>query len=98
MTAKSKELKGWYLSNVLLGAIFVVLNLACYYDNSVPTVIYWSQLWLTFYNAEALRTIGDLGRMVPNFSFYLFWILMIVNAYFFLKLKKHKSNTETTKS
>ena len=97
MTAKSKVFEEWYLANVLLGAIFVILNLACYYDSIVPTVIYWSPLWLTFYNAELLRTFGDFGRMVPNFSFYLFWVLMAVNAYFFLKLKRQDA-TKFTKN
>ena len=48
MTAKSKVFEEWYLANVLLGAIFVILNLACYYDSIVPTVIYWKSSVVNF--------------------------------------------------
>ena len=77
--------------NVVLGLLFVVANFVFdYFANAPYHHALWSPLWLTFYNYQAAATIGDIGVQEPNFSFYFFWILMIVNIYFILRLQKKK--------
>jgi hypothetical protein len=82
-----RQVKLMLLANILLGTAFLVVNLVYAYAASVrPTMILWSPLWLTFYNAEAAARIGDLGAQRPNFGFYLFWALLLINVYFLIKL------------
>lgn len=96
MVAMSKQFKLMLFVNIILGLLFVAVNLIfVYFINLRPTVVYWNPLWLTFYNPEALRTIGDLGSQQPNFSFYFFWVLMIVNVYFIYILQKSEETKHT---
>ena len=90
-----KQYKLMILVNVLLGFLFIAVNLIYYYFGSIrPTIILWSPFWLTFYNPQAAATIGDLGAQEPNFSFYFFWVLMIVNVYFIYLLQKSKETKQ----
>ena len=88
-----RPVKFMILVNVLLGISFIVSNLFYAYFASIrPTDILWSPLWLTFYNAQAAATIGDVGHPEPNFGFYFFWALMLVNVYFLIALGRQKNN------
>lgn len=85
----TRQLKLMILANILLGISFVAANFVYLYFASLrPTTIVWSPLWLTYYNPHATVTIGDLGSPEPNFSFYFFWALLLVNIYFLIKLEK----------
>jgi hypothetical protein len=90
-----KQFKLMILVNVFLSLLFVSFNfiyssLATGGHNAV-----WSPLWLTFYNALAAATFGDLGLREPNFSFYFFWISTITNVYFIFRLKEAKKQGGT---
>jgi hypothetical protein len=88
----STQVKQMILVNVLLGILFVVCNLIYAYFGSIkPTDILWSPLWLTFYNSHAAAIIGDLGVPEPNFSFYFFWALLLINVYFLIRLSKKRT-------
>jgi hypothetical protein len=78
------------LVNILLGLLFLVLNYVYYYfaNRFEGLGALWSPLWLTFYNFKAAAIVGDVGAQEPNFSFYFFWVLMIVNVYFIYKLQR----------
>ncbi len=79
------------LVDILLVFLFVVSNLIYLYFGSLrPTDILWSPLYLTFYNSQAAATIGDVGAQEPNFSFYFFWALLLVNVYFLIVLGKKR--------
>ena len=81
--------------NVLLAILFAVCNLIyVYFGSRFPTNILWSPLWLTYYNAQEAAQLGHtLGVQEPNFGFYFFWILMVVNIYFLFRLQK-SANTK----
>jgi len=86
----SEQFKLMILVNILLGLLFLVLNYVYYYfaNRFEGLGALWSPLWLTFYNFKAAATIGDFGSQEPNFSFYFFWVLMIVNVYFIYRLQR----------
>ncbi len=74
--------------NILLGLLFIAFN---FIYSSLATGDHralWSPLWLTFYNT---RAIGDIGAEYPNFAFYFFWVLMIVNVYFISRLRSSET-------
>jgi hypothetical protein len=80
--------------NVILGLIFIAINLIINYFGSIrPTDILWSPLWLTFYNA---RIEDSLGALEPNFIFYFFWVPIIVNVYFIYLLQKSNKTNPTS--
>ena len=86
------EIKLMILVNSILGLSFVGANLIYDYFGNMPSHhTLWSPIWLTFYNTQALATIGDVGAQVPNFSFYFFWVLLFINIYFLLRLGRKKS-------
>ena len=86
------QFKLMILVDVLLGFLFVVCNLIYLYFGSLrPTDILWSPLFLTFYNSQAAATIGDVGAREPNFSFYFFWVLLLVNVYFLIVLSRKRA-------
>ena len=76
------------LANGLLGIAFAAANLIyAHFGNTSPHETTWTPLWLTFFNAEYVKTIGpDFGLTVPNFSFYFFLALLLVNVFFLIKL------------
>jgi hypothetical protein len=81
--------------NVLLGFFFVVFNLIYDYFGNMPSHhALWSPLWLTFYNYRAAAEIGDIGAQEPNFSFYFFWALLLVNVYFIVRLQRSKETKQ----
>ncbi len=85
------QVKMMILVDILLVFLFVVSNLIYLYFGSLrPTDILWSPLYLTFYNSQAAATIGDVGAQEPNFSFYFFWALLLVNVYFLIVLGKKR--------
>jgi hypothetical protein len=82
-----KEARRMILVNAVLGTSFGIANLIyAYFGNTSPHQTLWSPLWLTFHNAQAAATIGDIGAQTPNFSFYFFWALLLINVYFLFKL------------
>ena len=88
-----KQYKLMIFANILLGLLFLVVNYIYYYfaTNFEGHGVLWSPLWLTYYNFR----IESLGSPEPNFSFYFFWILMIVNVYFIYSLQKSKETKQT---
>jgi hypothetical protein len=89
----SRQLMLMILANIFLSLLFVAFNFI--YSSLATGVHYavWSPLWLTFYNAQAAATIGDLGLREPNFSFYFFWVSTIVNVYFLYRLQRSKETS-----
>ncbi len=84
----SKQLKLMILVNIILALVYVSLNLAYYfYGYRVGHAVQWTPLWLRFYNYQSLT---DIGIQIPNFTFYLFWIVIAVNLYFIIKLERSK--------
>jgi len=80
------------LVNVLLGFLFIIANLVYdYFGNAPSHHAVWSPLWLTFYNYQV---VGDVGAQEPNFSFYFFWTLLLVNVYFLFRLQKISNNSD----
>jgi hypothetical protein len=92
----SRQFKLMILVNALLGFLFIAMNLIYVFGRGRPSDILWSPLWLTFYDSQALRTIGDLGLQIPNFSFYFFWISIIINVYFLYRLQRSKETKQNT--
>lgn len=90
--AMPKQFKLMIFVNALLGLLFVAFN---FLYSSLATGDHralWSPLSLTFYN---VHSIGDIGLSYPNFAFYFFWILMIINLYFIFKLQQSKETKQT---
>jgi hypothetical protein len=80
-----KQFKLMIFVNLLLGLFFAISNLIYDYFGNMPSHdTLWSPLWLTFYNSIE----KGIGAQEPNFSFYFFWVLMIVNVYFIYKLQR----------
>ena len=89
-----KQYKLMIFVNILLGLLFLVVNYVYYYFARFDGHgILWSPLWLTFYNFSPI--VDDVGAQEPNFSFYFFWILMVVNVYFIYLLQKSKEPKPT---
>ncbi len=83
-----KQFKFMILVNALIGFFFIVSNFAYdYFGNMVPHHTLWSPLWLTWYNYQIP---DDVGAQQPNFSFYFFWVLLLVNVYFIVRLQKNR--------
>jgi hypothetical protein len=82
-----KQFKLMILVNILLSLLFIAFNFM--YNSLVTGDIraIWSPLSITFYN---VRSFGDVGLAYPNFAFYFFLVLMIVNVYFILRLQRSK--------
>jgi hypothetical protein len=76
-----KQFKILILVNVLLGFLFVACNLAYVFSGKD---VYWSTLWLRSYTPGIL----DLGTILPNFGFYLFWVLLAVNGFFLYRIRQ----------
>jgi hypothetical protein len=82
-----KLVRKMIIADVLLGIIFIVINLTYAYFGIKPMHnVVWSPLWLTFYNISPAA--DDVGSMEPNFSFYYFWLILAINIYFLIKLNK----------
>jgi hypothetical protein len=75
------QLKTMLLVNAFLGLLFVACNLAYVFSGKD---VYWSPLWLTSYTPG----IFDLGTILPNFSFYLFWVLLAFNGFFLYRVRQ----------
>ncbi len=75
------QLKYILAINALLGFLFVACNLTYVFSGKD---VYWSPLWLTSYT----RSVIDLGTVLPNFSFYLFWVLLAVNGFFIYRVRQ----------
>jgi hypothetical protein len=84
------------LVNVVLGLLYVVLNMAYYlYGYSEGYAVQWTPLWLWFYNYQYSVTMQpDFGITIPNFSFYLFWIAIAVNLCFVVILGRNKASVD----
>jgi hypothetical protein len=93
-----KQYKLMIFVNSLLGFFFVVSNLVYDYFGNMPSHhTLWSPLWLTFYNyVFAEQFGGDAGSQEPNFSFYFFWALLLVNVYFIFRLQRSKETKQTS--
>ena len=88
-----KEIKLMIAANAVLGALFLLCTFIYAYFASIrPTTVVWGPCTLTFYNPEAAATIGDVGSTEPNFSFIIFWALLLINVYFLIKLSRAKSH------
>ena len=88
------QYKTMILFNVLLGFLFVVSNLIYDYFGNMPSHhAFWSPLWLTFQNYSPMA--DDVGAQEPNFSFYFFWVLLIVNVVFLIRLQRSKETKQT---
>jgi hypothetical protein len=88
-----KEFKLMILVDVLLGFFFIVSNLIYDYFGNMPSHnALWSPLWLTFYNYNPIT--DDVGVREPNFSFYFFWALLLVNVYFIIRLQRSKDTKQ----
>ncbi len=88
----SKQLKLMILVNIILALICVVLNWAYYlYGYQPGHAVQWTPLWLRFYNYQSLT---DIGVQIPNFTFYLFWVVIAVNLYFIIKLTRSKEKSK----
>jgi membrane protein implicated in regulation of membrane protease activity len=91
MIAMPKQFKIMIFVNGLLGFFFVVSNLVYDYFGNMPSHhALWSPLSITFYN----YTFPSIGAVEPNFSFYFFWVLMIVNVYFIYRLQRSKETKQ----
>jgi hypothetical protein len=85
----SGQFKIMLLVNVSLGVAFLATNLLYdYFGNKGVGAVSWSPLTLTFYNDQLAMTMGDVGFPIFNFSFYFFWVVLIVNIIFLFKLDK----------
>jgi hypothetical protein len=81
------QIKYMLAVNAVFAVAFIVANLFyVYFSGLHPTTIIWSPLQLTWYNPQAAATIGDVGSAEPNFSFYFFWALLLINGCFLIKL------------
>jgi hypothetical protein len=87
-----KQFKLMIFIDGLLGNLFVVFNFLYSSLANGDHRALWSPLSLTFYN---VHSIGDVGLSYPNFAFYFFWILMIVNLYFIFKLQQSKETKQS---
>jgi hypothetical protein len=86
-----KQFKLMIFVDVLLGFFFVVSNLVYNYFGNMPFhEALWSPLWLTFYNTG----VFEIGAQEPNFSFYFFWALLLVNIYFIVRLQRSKETKQ----
>jgi hypothetical protein len=84
-----KQFKIMILVNALMGSLFIVFNIIYDYFANMPTPqALWSPLWLHFYNAVIAAQTGDVGVQEPNFSFYFFWALLLINVYFIIRLQR----------
>jgi hypothetical protein len=90
-----KQYKLMIFVNILLGLLFLVVNYVYYYfaNRFDGHGVLWSPLWLNFYNFSP--TADDVGAQEPNFGFYFFWILMIVNVYSIYLLQKSKETKQS---
>jgi|WetSurSiteA1Bulk_404760.scaffolds.fasta_scaffold219338_2 hypothetical protein len=88
----NKQFKLMIFVNILLGLLFVAFNFM--YSNLATGEHrgLWGSLWITFYN---IHSVGDIGVQYPNFAFYFFWVLMIVNVYFVYRLQRSKETKQT---
>jgi len=81
----SRQFKLMLLVNAFLGFLFIITNFIYDYFGNMPSHhALWSPLSIIFYN----YTFPSIGAVEPNFSFYFFWVLMIVNMYFLFRLQK----------
>jgi hypothetical protein len=86
-----KQFKIMILVNALMGSLFIVFNIIYDYFANMPTNhALWSPLWLRFYNYVIAAQFGDVGVQEPNFSFYFFWTLLLINVYFIIRLQRSK--------
>jgi hypothetical protein len=78
------------LVNALLGSFFLVSNYIYYYfaNRFEGHGVLWSPLWLTFRN---FQVPNDMGALEPNFSFYFFWALLLINIYFLIVLGRKRT-------
>ena len=85
--AMIKQFKIMIFVNALLGFSFLVSNYIYYYFavRFDGHGVIWTPLWLIFRN---FQVPDDMGAVEPNFSFYFFWVLMIVNIYFLFRLQR----------
>jgi hypothetical protein len=84
-----QQVKLMILVNVVLGVLFVATNFAYVYFSSIkPTTIVWNTFWLTFYNRNPIDI--DVGAREPNFSFYFFWALLLINICFLIVIGRKK--------
>ena len=72
------------LANALMVLFFVVCNLIYVFSGKD---VYWDPLLLTSFTPGIL----DLDLKLPNFSFYFFWVLLLINIYFIIALGRKAS-------
>lgn len=84
-----KQFKPMIFVNLLLGFFFIISNFIYDYFGNMPSHhVLWNPLWLTFYNYS--EVVDDVGAKEPNFGFYFFWALLLVNVYFIIRLQRNK--------
>jgi hypothetical protein len=88
-----KQFNLMLLVNVLLSLLFVAFNFMYSSLSTGDHRALWGPLSITFYN---VRSFADIGLTYPNFAFYFFWVLMIVNVYFIFRLQRSKETKQNT--
>jgi|GEM_PF-3621278 hypothetical protein len=69
--------------DIVLACLFIIANLIyAYLGNTPPHNTLWTPFWLTFYTPG----VDDVGSKEPNFGFYLFWAVLLINIYFLISL------------
>ncbi len=92
----SRQFKLMISVNIVLGASFLICNYVYFYfiNRFDGHAALWSPLSLTFVNMKEISDVGStIGVLEPNFSFYFFWVVMVVNIYFLYRLQK-SANTK----
>ena len=73
------------IANIVLAVLFVLANIVyAYLGNTPPHSTIWTPFWLTFYTPG----VDDVGVKEPNFSFYFFWAILLINIYFLISLSR----------
>jgi len=75
------------LANAVIALLFALANYVYAYFGAWPHETIWNPFWLTFYTPNA----DDVGAQQPNFSLYFFFILLLVNVYFLIRLGRNRS-------
>ena len=81
--------------NLVLSLLLVISNFVLDNMLSGGHMVLWGSIWLTVFNAHA---IGDIGVKYPNFPFFLFWILLVVNLFFILMMSREMMKNSQAKS
>jgi hypothetical protein len=87
-----RQFKLMIIVNILFGLLFVGFNFLFAFIGNVSHTTGWTPLWLTIYD---YHTYSINGVVIPNFSFYFFWALLLANVYFMFRLQRGKETKQT---